>query len=274
VRATQFFRVGAAVAAALGLVACAQLAPPELSLQRPVVLFGEVHDNATQHALRLQAFENLLRKGARPALLLEQLDRERQAAIDRLRADVPAPDAAQIILAGSGAPASDTRAWNWPFYQPLIALALAYELPIVAANVSREDARRVISGGLAAQGFEPAVAPEIQRQQADAIEASHCGMLTAAQAQGMASAQIARDQFMARMVEVHASRGVLLLAGNGHVRKDVGVPRWLTLATRGRTEAIGMLEADEGKRPDDEGAFDRVIVTPPQQRKDPCADAR
>ncbi len=259
------------MATAQGLLGCTSLAQTGFTATRPIVLFGEVHDNAAQHALRLQAFEALLRSGARPALLLEQFDRERQPAIDLARAGTPAPDAAQIILAGSGAPASENRLWNWPFYQPLIALALTYDLPIIAANVSREDARRVIAEGLAAQGFNPLVAPEIQRAQSEEIEGSHCGMLDAAQAQRMVSAQVARDQFMARLVEVHAQRGVLLLAGNGHVRNDIGVPRWLTPRTRAQTESIGMLEADDGERAENERAFDRVIVTPRQHRKDPCA---
>jgi uncharacterized iron-regulated protein len=271
-RALRGLLLAAAVATGPGLPGCASVAQPEFIPTRPVVLFGEVHDNAAQHALRLKVFEALLRSGARPALLLEQFDRERQPAIDHARASTPAPDAAQIILAGSGAPATETRLWNWPFYQPLIALALEHGLPIVAANVSRDDARRVISDGLGPHGFDPAVAPEIEREQSRAIEASHCGMLNAPQAQRMASAQIARDQFMARLVEAHAARGVVLLAGNGHVRTDIGVPRWLTPATRRLTESIGMLELDEGQRAaENEGAFDRVLLTPRQARKDPCA---
>jgi uncharacterized iron-regulated protein len=257
-----------------GSPALAQVLPPPT---RPIVLFGEVHDNAAQHALRLAAFDALLRDGARPALLLEQFDRERQADIDRVRSRVPPPDAAQIILAGSGAPATETRLWNWPFYEPLITLALRFGLPILAANVSREDARRVIGAGLAAQGFDPDVAPDIQRAQAEAIEASHCGLLDAAQAQRMAAAQVARDQFMARLVEAQAARGVLLLAGNGHVRTDIGVPRWLTPATRALSESIGMLEAEgtpsESERAEAERAFDRVLITPAQAHKDPCAAA-
>ena len=270
-RAQWALGIACTLVVAQGLLGCTSVPSSVPVITRPVVLFGEVHDNAAQHALRLQAFEALLRSGARPALLLEQFDRERQPAIDRARAGTPAADAAQIILAGSGAPASDSRSWNWPFYQPLIALALAYELPIVAANVSRDDARRVISDGLGATGFDPLVAPEIQRVQSEAIEGSHCGMLDAAQAQRMAGAQVARDQFMARLVEAHAQRGVVLLAGNGHVRTDVGVPRWLTPATRAKTESIGMLEADDSGHAENEGAFDRVLLTPRQTRKDPCA---
>lgn len=69
------------VGTALAACATPRIAPPS----RPIVLFGEVHDNAAQHALRLAAFEAMLRTGASPALLLEQFDRERQGEIDRVR---------------------------------------------------------------------------------------------------------------------------------------------------------------------------------------------
>ena len=236
----------------------------------PIVLFGEVHDNAAQHAMRLAALKALLLEGARPALLMEQFDRERQADIERLRAGGAAPDADQIILAGSGAPASATRRWNWAFYRPLIELALAYDLPIVAANVSRDDARAVIKDGLAAHGFNAIVPADIEQVQADAIERSHCGTLSTVQARRMAAAQIARDQYMARLVEAHAQRGAVLLAGNGHVRVDVGVPRWLQPRTRERTEAIGMLEEGDFTAEEAGAAYDRVFTTPKQLRDDPC----
>ena len=67
------------------------------------------------------------------------------------------------------------------------------------------------------------------------------------------------------MVERNAQRGVLLLAGNGHVRTDVGAPRWLSAATRARSEAVGVLE--DG---DPTTAFDRLVFTPAQPRPDPC----
>ena len=44
-----------------------------------VVLLGEVHENAAQHALRVAALRRLLETGARPAIAFEQLDRERQS---------------------------------------------------------------------------------------------------------------------------------------------------------------------------------------------------
>jgi len=49
------------------LAACAHAPTPVLRFEQPVVLLGEVHDNAAQHALRLQAYEASLAGGARPA---------------------------------------------------------------------------------------------------------------------------------------------------------------------------------------------------------------
>lgn len=248
---------------AFGLGGCA--GAPTLTLPspatKPIVLLGEVHDNATQHHLRLHAFRDLLAGGARPALLMEQFDRDRQARLDAAR-QAPGANAQRLI------DAAGTPGWDWNFYRPFIDEALRHGLPIVAANVSRSEARRVMTGGLAASGFDAAVPEAITAAQAQAIVRSHCGMIDAATARRMSQAQVARDQFMARLVEQHAWRGVLLLAGNGHVRTDIGVPHWLSPATRARTQAVGVLEAGDGDPP----AYDQVVVTPAQPREDPCRD--
>ena len=248
----------------LFLLFTAACATSPLHFEQSIVLLGEVHDNAAQHALRLRAFEAWLAQGARPALVLEQLDRGRQADIDRLRAQTPPPDADALIAAAGG------PGWDWAFYRPFIALALRHGLPIVAANVSREEARQVMRDGLLATGFDPAVPPDLLDLQARDIEDSHCGMLDAPTARRMALAQVARDQALAAAVQRQAAGAVQLLAGNGHVRTDAGVPRWLTPAVRARTQAIGLLE--EGRT--ESGQFDRVLRTAAQPRPDPCAALR
>ena len=248
------------------LAACAHATSPEATLaaalrSQPVALLGEVHDNAAQHALRARALRALLEAGARPALLMEQFDRERQADIDRVRAR---PDATADDLIAAAAPAN--AAWDWALYRPVIALALAYQVPLLAANVSRADARRAIQGGLGELGLDPAVPGDIEIPQAEAIAASHCGLVAPPEARRMVAAQVARDQFMARLIEAHAGEGVVLLAGNGHVRRDIGVPRWLAPGTRARSVSIGLLEAGSGEP----GAFDVTVTTAPQSRPDPC----
>ncbi len=265
-------RAGLAALVAAVLLGCAQTRLP-LRLQAPVVLLGEVHDNAAGHRLRLQAFDDLLAGGARPALVMEQFDRGDQPAIDAARARQPAPDAAALVAAVLAArPDGGGQAgggWQWSFYEPFIERALRLDLPIVAANVGRAEARQVMREGLAAHGFDPAVPEAVIDVLAIDIEASHCGLLDAATARRMALAQVARDQQMARALEAHGARGAVLLAGNGHVRTDVGAPRWLDPATRARSEAIGVLESAQDDTP-----FDRRVLVPPQPRPDPCEAMR
>ena len=258
--------LAAAVVFALfgGLAACSTPAPDRpLALRLPVVLLGEVHDNATQHALRAEAFTALLARGARPALALEQFDRDKQPLIDRLLALNPRPNADALIQAAGG------TGWHWPHYKPFIEAALASGLPIVAANVGREEARRVMREGLAATGFDAAVPDDLLARQAAGIEASHCGLLDTATARRMALAQVARDQFMARVLMQYSERGVVLLAGNGHVRVDIGVPHWMPPALRARSEAVGVLEQGDPLT-----AYDRRVYTPAQTRPDPCEQMR
>jgi uncharacterized iron-regulated protein len=251
----------------LALSACGHR-PEPLRLTAPVLLLGEVHDNAAGHRLRLAAFDELLARGDRPALVLEQFDRGDQAVIDTARARQPPPDAATLVAAVLAARGVSTErsGWQWPFYEPFIARALARGLPIVAANVGRADARQIMRDGLAAHGFDPAVPDAVLAALAQDIEASHCGMLDTAMAQRMALAQVARDQQMARALQTHAAQGAVLLAGNGHVRTDIGVPRWLDPATRARSQAIGVLESAADTAP-----FDQRAVVTPQARPDPCA---
>lgn len=255
------------ICATVGWVFAAQA---ELRFSKPIVLLGEVHDNAEQHALRLRAFRAWLAQGARPALLMEAFDRPRQPKIDHavaaISGDATAADADAVIDAG----APGRAGWNWDFYKPYVELALRFRLPIVAANVGRDEARGVISDGLAPHGFDADIPPALQAAQAAAVEASHCGLIGATLAGKMAAAQIARDQFMAQMVQAHQDRGVLLLAGNGHLRNDIGVPYWLSPGVRAQTESVGVLEAGD----DSAAAYDRSVFTPAQARPDPCTAMR
>ncbi|MCP5271770.1 MAG: ChaN family lipoprotein [Burkholderiaceae bacterium] len=262
-------------AAAAGLGGCASSAhrheAASLIGGQPGVLLGEVHDNADGHALRLAAVDAWLARGARPAIVLEMFDRGDQAAIDRLQAARAAPDGRAFVDAVLAArPAGASRGgWDWRFYRPFIDRALHLGLPLVAANVGRAEGRALMRDGLAVHGFEADVPPDVLAAHTHSIEASHCGHVGADLAARMALIQVARDQQMARAVEAHIDRGVLLLAGNGHVRTDVGVPRWLSPAARARCQAIGVLEAG-----DTTTAYDRIVHVPAARRADPCASMR
>jgi uncharacterized iron-regulated protein len=249
-----------------------------------LLLVGEVHDNPDHHRLQLELLEAVVRAGRRPAVALEQFDREHQAALDRARAVRPR-DAGEVADAAQ----FDRRGWQWPFYEPLVALALREDLPLVAANLSRRDAFAVVERGYVALGdgaaeqlglAQPPAAAQLAAIEA-AIREGHCGKLPERIVPGMAAAQRARDAVMAYALLARSSSGAVLIAGNGHVRRDLGVP--VSLAARAperRVLAVGVVEvAADTVRADDYLApaagdapqFDFALFTPRVTRPDPCA---
>jgi uncharacterized iron-regulated protein len=231
---------------------------------KKIVLLGEVHDNATQHAMRLIGFQNLLIQGKRPALLMEQFDRENQALIELARTQFP-NDISKLITAGS----AGKQGWNWEFYKPFLALAIKYDLPIVAANVSSKDAMKVMREGLGVLDISASPSLQLEDLQAREIFNGHCQLMPMASAIKMVSAQVAKDIVMAQFVVQYQARGAVLLAGNGHVRKDIGIPVWLSHSARENSVSIGLLESVSNA-----SLFDVMIVTTAPAREDPCTEFR
>jgi uncharacterized iron-regulated protein len=237
-----------------------------------VVLLGEVHDNASQHALRAAALRQWVGRGARPAIAFEQFDRERQPDIDRARHERPA-DADYLIAQAKG-----SGDWRWESYRPFVALALEYDLPIVAANLSRGEAMQVAKDGWHAL-FDSATRSALAldalptrfwRKHEDAIAVGHCNLLAPEELPALARAQMARDIVMARSIRPYIDRGVVLLTGNGHVRRDIGVPFWLPADAAQTAVSIGMLERDDGSASESADKFDAYVITERAQRTDPC----
>jgi hypothetical protein len=149
-------------------------------------------------------------------------------------------------------------------------------VPLVAGNVSAADTARIVRGGydavfdrgtIAALGLDRTIDPAWQADQEREIDAGHCHALPSDVWPRMARAQYARDAFMAHVLGEHASAGAVLLAGNGHARRDFGVPRWLALDPA-RVLSVGFVETDSTAPT---GAFDAVVRAPPAARDDPCA---
>jgi uncharacterized iron-regulated protein len=255
------------LALALTLAGCQHAAPAAAPASSQVLLLGEVHDNMAGHASRVALLRSRVEAGWRPVIAMEQFDTGQQAALDAAMRDCVDADCvvAKVAPAKSG--------WTWPYYTPVIALAMQYKLPLRAANLSRADASKIVKGGFA----DALPADVIARYQLDALPASlvtaqetevrdsHCGALPETMVSPMAKAQIARDVVMAETMRTHAADGVVLIAGNGHVRKDIAVPFWLR--RDGMTpHAVGFLESAS-----DAVAFDAVERIPANERPDPCA---
>lgn len=239
------------------------------------LLLGETHDNAEHHRLQLKVLQARLAAGARPALLMEQFDVDQQAALDEARR--AGKDLAPLM-----------RGWDWPQYQPLVALADTAGLALQAANLPRSAMRPVVR-----EGFASLAAGELQRlaletawndgRQAymtEMIGGSHCGVVSPQLRDGLVRAQRLRDATLADAALGKLDQGVVFILGRGHARRDVGVPIYLETRRPGtRVLSIGFVEVGsdrtapteyEAGRVGNIAPYDIIWFTPRAERPDHC----
>lgn len=240
-------------------------------------LLGETHDNAAHHEIQRRLLDHMIAGGKRPALVMEPIDVEWQPDIDRARKAGAAP--ADIARAGRVTPG-----WEWPLYEPLVALALENALPIVAANLPRARMRQIATLGYEALGRGEFERLALDRTGSDErraatrrlLVAGHCGEERGIDA--MIEMQHARDAVMADRILATGDGGAVAIVGRGHARADLGVPLYLRArAPAKRLVSVGLVEVDEGRdAPLDypeaaPGVHDLVWFTPATGKPDPCA---
>lgn len=228
------------------------------------VLLGERHDNTLHHRRRGELLAAL---GASATVVAEHLPRGRQVA--------PGPE----LLARLEQAGFDPRGWQWPAHQSLFAALLEAGLPLLGGNAPRELVRQVARDGPPAwpADLRPMLesAPLAGKAQAaldrDLVD-GHCGQLPAARVPAMRAAQRLRDASMAQALLDARGRPSVLLAGNGHVRTDHGVPQLLrVLRPQARWISVGFIEGESGAGPH---PYTHLWLTPVLPRVDPCAGLR
>lgn len=251
------------------------------------VLLGELHDNPEHHRWRVRLVEAMHARNPDIGIAMEQIDRERQGALD---AAIGSGAGTKALLQAIGAIGSG---WQWEHYEPFLDLAVTLRLPLVGANLSRARAREVVAGGHAALGparsevlgIDAVWTPRHDGALRAEIVASHCGIDPGTMLPGLVAAQRARDAEMADAMVGMPARLVVMLAGNGHVRRDRGVPLYLAHrepASAGAIVSVGLVEVEPGRDRADlyEAAsaaapvYDVLRFTPVAVRDDPCRALR
>lgn len=261
----------------------------------PLVLLGEVHDNADHHRLRAGLIGTLAsqRRASEtgPAIVFEHIRADQQPEVDGYLS-AGSEHSAQGLL--------QVLAWEqsgWPagsLFAPLFDEALRFRLPILGGNTSREAIKDVGRKGLAALpakertrvGIDVQLEAPLNQALIAEIQASHCGLLPEAAFTPMAIAQQYRDAHLADVLLAaqrnHGSS--VLIAGNGHVRSDRGVPWHIRRRAPGLgTVAVVFAEVEDGnadwesyppRDPAGVPAVDFVWFTPQADRSDPCEAMR
>ncbi|WP_298850505.1 ChaN family lipoprotein [uncultured Ruegeria sp.] len=229
-----------------------------------VVILGEVHDNPRHHLVQAEALEAI----SPSAVVWEMVTEEgAQRLAQKAVAD---PEELNRILkwAESG----------WPplsMYYPVFEASSA---PVYGAMVPRSAARAAMERGAATAlgadaaryGLTVPLTPEEQAaREADQL-AAHCDALPTEMLPQMVAIQRLRDAVLARAVvrAMEETGGpVAVITGNGHARKDRGVPTYLARLQPG-WKVVTVGQSEDGVI---DGGFDVVIDSPTVEREDPCA---
>jgi uncharacterized iron-regulated protein len=264
------FYQGLAAAEILDLASGREISEPVLAERlrsADIVLLGELHDNPFHHQARagfIPRFAN-----GKTTIVAEHL-----------------PAGGRVTSTGEAG--SDLEAagfnrsgWGWPLHQPLFESVLGSGYALIGGNLPAGFSKELITQGQAAmalpmaRSYEQSALPDPARAQLEQdLVDGHCGKLPEKYLAPMKLVQRATDISMATALLAH--RPAVLVAGNGHVRRDYGVPQVLSaLDPSLKISSIGFYENGTDRKElikSLAGRYDFVWLTDKAERGDPCED--
>ncbi len=228
-----------------------------------VVILGEIHDNPRHHLVQTEAIDAINPS----AVVWEMVTEEGARRLAQTAASNPEELSRILRWAESG----------WPPLSMYYPIFQASDAPVYGAMVPRAAARAAMERGAAtALGADaarygltvPLPPAEQAAREADQL-AAHCNALPAEALPQMVAIQRLRDAVLTRSVlqAVEDTKGpVAVITGNGHARKDRGIPTFLSRLQPGlKVYVLG--QSEDGMI---SGTFDTVIDSPSVDREDPC----
>ncbi|RRJ82244.1 ChaN family lipoprotein [Aestuariirhabdus litorea] len=248
----------------------------EAVAQDDYLMLGEKHDNPDHHRIQWYLLYRLQQQQRLGALTMEMLKQEQQSLVDRA-AQLQDPGLSDLKAALRW---DEVKGWDWPFYGPMMQLALSQGVPLRAGNLDRARIREIYGQGEeVAALLGPDQQERVQKELEAQIIESHCGQAEGGHLKAMVRVQQNRDLSMAQAM-AGLPRVSVLVAGGYHIRRDLGVPLYLLrqepdakLATLAMIELTE--EADGGLDKallNHQGVYDYLWFTPQMPRPDYCAD--
>jgi len=231
-------------------------------LPADILLMGEQHDAPTHQQLQRTVVQALAERGVLAAVALEMAERGTSTA------GLP-PDAGEQPV--REALKWRDNSWPWANYGPVVMAAVRAGVPVLGANLPMAEMR----GAMQSVALDGHLTLESWQKQQQDMRDGHCGLLPERQIVPMARVQLARDAAMGRTVLDARQRGktVLLIAGNGHVDRQLGVPTHLGSDVGVSVLVLAPVPA-AGPATDGRRAADAVWMTPTLPPKDYCAELK
>ena len=216
--------------------------------EQDFVLVGEVPGNADQARLAAGLVADLARRARLGAVALESLPTDTQPLIVEYLAAHPRDALGLDRTLKAAAPDRPHLAQ----FSPAVAAAVTAGTQVVAADLSAETLRAVLTHGYKAllpdfvrrtgliEPFATPIADGLRQEMA----AASCGRASGRDLEALARARRARDATMADRLAAVTGRGQsVLLAAESHVRSDRGVPWYLRqLRPQARIASLAFVE--------------------------------
>ena len=233
----------------------------------PLLLLGEQHDAPEHQALQRELVQQLAARQLLSALVLEMSEAGTHTT------DLPS-QASETQVREALRWSGDQGGWPWPIYAPVVMAAVRAGVPVLGGNLPRADMRAAMGN----ESLDRLLPTEALERQRVAIREGHCDLLPAPQIAPMTRIQIARDQAMARTAAaaIRPGQTVLLVAGNGHVQRDLGVPLHLPPDLAHRVVVALARPAADAQEAVGQTlpTADVVWRSPPRAPRDYCADMK
>lgn len=249
------------------------------------LLLGEKHDNPDHHVLQRTLIDHAIVTGRLNQVAFEMLDSDSDKLLQELSQQKieSAEDLKEYLQ-------WDEEGWDWDSYRPLLQSVYRADIPLKAANISRDEMSRVYSEALPASienVLDETLDAATMSQLYSDIDESHCGLLPESQFPAMVRVQQFRDYSMAKSLANSQMQDGLsvLVAGNYHIREDLGMPNYLrsqegseALRAQDILSVSFMEVTPESLNPEeylqqfgDIKAYDYILFTPAISDEDYCA---
>ena len=250
------------------------------------VLFGEVHDNPMHHELRSR-----LGLSAYASSVLEQVSADKAAGLDAFQAETKLNYKEGALEKFKSAVDWQNGGWQTYNYDPLLIAALKAQKPIFAGDAARDTIKKIAKEGEGALGpderarlkLDLPLGEKTDAAMLDELFEGHCSAMPRETLAPMALAQRYRDAVLAdaTLTAIGKHGSTIVLAGNGHVRKDRGIPWYIKQRDPAKkTLSVLLVEVEDGKTdagayvpkdPEGKPAADYIIFTPRAPHEDHCA---
>lgn len=232
-----------------------------------VVLLGELHDNPFHHQARAGFIPRFANDNT--TIVAEHLPAGHSVTST-------GETGSDLAMAGF-----NRDGWGWPLHQPLFESVLGSGYALIGGNLPAGFSKELVAQGQAAmalsmaRSYEQSALSDTARAQLEQdLFDGHCGKLPEKYLAPMKLVQRATDISMATALLAH--RPAVLVAGNGHVRRDYGVPQVLSsLEPSLKISSIGFYENGTDRAElikSLAGRYDFIWLTDKAQRSDPCED--